>query len=41
MRMPDGSFEIREAEGVFNAKVRLPFLGNNCEETINWEKRYQ
>lgn len=33
MRMLGGSFEAKEAEGVFIAEVRLPFSDNNCEET--------
>ena len=35
MRMLGGSFEAKEAEGVFIAEVRLPFSDNNCEETKN------
>ena len=35
MRMLGGSFEAKEAEGVFTAELRLPFSDNNCEETKN------
>ena len=35
MRMLGGSFEAKEAEGVFTAELRLPFSDNNCEETRN------